>query len=351
MAEKIYEYTILDTNESISNQTKVVQYRYAAEMFSLSVFPVLLVLGVIGNSQAFLVLQSKHYRCTVTGFLLSVLAVMDTTALLTGLLRRWIGYLTNLQYDVRLHSNAACAIHVFMTYLSCTASSWTLVVFTVERTIVVYRPLQARYLCSLKSVVRAWAVTMAVLVLFYSQFLWMHRLRTDIRANVWDYGCGFTDTYKAYYNNVFVNVDGALSSVIPWLCIAVCNGMIIFKLSRSNTTTLASTSTSQQQQQQQRQQRGITVTLLVVSIVFLVCDGPACVYYTIKHTFLIDSMEEKAWHDLITTCVNGVFYLSNATDFLLYCLSSRRFRAAFSAIICGVSEKDLTDSGTGSALF
>ncbi len=321
--------------------TTAAQYRYVAAMFSLSVFPVLLVLGVIGNSLAFLVLQSKHYRCTVTGFLLSVLAVMDTTALLTGLLRRWIGYLTHLRYDVRLHSNAACAIHVFITYLSTAASAWTLVVFTVERTIAVYRPLKAASLCSLKTVAIVWAVTVAALALFYSQFLVTQRLRPQPEENVWDKGCDFAEPYKAYVPT-FTKIEGAVSTVIPWLCIAVCNGMIIFKLSRSGDSVLGSSAS-----QQQQQQRGITVTLLLVSVVFLVCDGPLCVYYALEHKFPRDTPEQDALQDLITTCVNGLYYVTNASDFLLYCLSSRRFRAAFTHVICGVSGSNLSDPGTG----
>ncbi len=293
----------------------IVLYTRSARAVACYGLPILLFAGVTGNVLSFIVLQSKHYRGTVPGFLLSALAVLDTLALLCGLLRRWIACLTAWKHDVRLASNAACRIHVFMTYVAMSSAVWTLVLFTIERTLVVYLPLRAKELCSLRRVVAAWICVMLLLLGFYSQMIPMHGLSAVSQP---DQGCIFTSHYRNY-EVTFDLLHSVLSLAIPWLTIAVCNLLIVVRLSARPEVSECSQGS-----------QGTTVVLLAVSVVFLVCAGPFAVLYPIRNLPLADD----ATIDLALAGVNTAYYITHASNFVLYSVTSGRFRKAFLLVLC-----------------
>ena len=307
----------------------IVLYTRSARAVACYGLPILLFAGVTGNVLSFIVLQSKHYRGTVPGFLLSALAVLDTLALLCGLLRRWIACLTAWKHDVRLASNAACRIHVFMTYVAMSSAVWTLVLFTIERTLVVYLPLRAKELCSLRRVVAAWICVMLLLLGFYSQMIPMHGVISGGGA---DRGCMFLDYYSEYWV-IFDSLHAVLSQLLPWLTLAVCNLLIIVRLSRP--LPLAATSSGPQ--------RGTTMVLVAISLTFLVFAGPMAVYYSLRHhVFEEESLLEQATRGLIVACVNAAYYVTHASNFVLYSVTSSRFRGEFVRCLCRCHHKPTT---------
>ncbi len=108
------------------------------------VAPVLIFVGVGGNMLSLAVLQSKYFRRAPSSFVLSILALVDSGVLLTGLFRHWIRGITSGRLDIRWINLFTCKTHYFFTYFTRQLSSWTLVLVTVERLMSVVIPLKAR---------------------------------------------------------------------------------------------------------------------------------------------------------------------------------------------------------------
>ena len=57
--------------------------------FQIYVYPVVFVIGIIGNGLSLVVMTRKSLRGQVTSFYLALLAVFDTLALMSGMVPNW----------------------------------------------------------------------------------------------------------------------------------------------------------------------------------------------------------------------------------------------------------------------
>ncbi|ELT87213.1 hypothetical protein CAPTEDRAFT_106191, partial [Capitella teleta] len=130
--------------------------------------PILIIAGTLGNFMSFLIMRSKEFRNTPSSFIYSVLAITDTAVLYTGLLRYWLVEVWD--YDPRLDSDAACKIHLFVTYLIGHLSACYLMLLTIERVISVFFPMHCKTLCSKKRMVIAVVIATLVETAFNSIF-------------------------------------------------------------------------------------------------------------------------------------------------------------------------------------
>ncbi len=321
------------TTEATEEDTMLQYYSNIAHHFAIVVFPLVFFVGVIGNVLSFIVLQSRYYRGTGTGFLLSALAVLDTLNLLTGLLRRWIGYITDWQYDVRHLNQIACQIHVYLTYLGHSASPWTLILFTVERMLAVYVPFRFRQLCSLKRVCVVWCVVMVCLCVFYSQVFVIVSLASSEDLESDTDRCEILPRYSGErYEDTLDWIDSVIAFFIPWITMAVGNCLIVYRLRRGSSKRLSVVANCKVRPR--KQQRAVTAMLLSVNVLFLLSTGPVFLYFSIDAFLPSNTPTQRARLLLVTVTLLTLYYLNSSLNFLLYCLSARRFREAMASVLC-----------------
>ena len=92
------------SNDSYIDYEEYEYYYNINTKLEIYVYGVLLFGGLFGNILSFIVLQTKTYRKTPTGFLLSALAVWDSLSLLIGLLDKWIS-MKCLSYIIDMHAD------------------------------------------------------------------------------------------------------------------------------------------------------------------------------------------------------------------------------------------------------
>ena len=102
--------------------------------------PIIITVGVIGNSLAVLVLSRKKVRKNATVVFLISLAFSDTSVLLSLLLENWLRVALNIRLlDL---SAAGCKIHQYFVHFAGHMAAWILVLVSVERLIAVYFPMR-----------------------------------------------------------------------------------------------------------------------------------------------------------------------------------------------------------------
>ena len=83
----------------------------------------------------------------------------------------------------------------------------------------------------------------------------------------------------------------------------------------------------------------ITVMLLAVSFTFLLLTSPVVIVLLYEGYYLLPSSNvEKARSHLVHAVVDNLMYTNHAINFLLYCLSGRRFRRELGKLLsrCGI---------------
>ncbi len=299
---------------------------------------IILAVGVFGNCVSFIVLQTSYYRPHPTGLLLSILAVCDTLSLVTGLVRKWILELTENGYDVRSDSVVGCKLHAFLTYYSQTLGSWTIVVFTLDRTISVLLPLKSKQYFTYRRVLATWLLGAVVLASFYSQVFFIFSMATHVVAqdngeNDTYHVCNFLPYYfDINYNKVFYWVDLSLFSTLPFVAIASCNGVIIASLVKMRRAQQVIRATPGGGDKNKR--RGTIILLMVVSLVFVLTTLPYALHFATYSYIPRSTAYAKAVDAIISVLVYLLYFSNNAINFLLYCVCAERFRIALKTSVC-----------------
>ena len=290
----------------------------------LYIFPVVLVFGWINNTIAVVVLLSKTYRKTSTGFLMIALAVADFGVVSTGLLRQWIIALT--RYDIRMASTSSCRVHNFLTYLTVSVSSWSLAIIAIERTICVCNPLRCKEIASRRRIYIAWVVCFLLIFGVQSNFLWTYDIYYTSYCMM---DCTATAEYDSFHNGgVYEWLDLVISSLGPFGVILPCNVIIITKILKSRARRQAMSSV--------KNSKGIsstTIMLTVTSVLFFILTAPMA-FFLLVMSYLGSTLTDFADIDFMYTIFYILFNLNSSINFLLYCASGTKFRRTLRAMCC-----------------
>ncbi|KAL8581216.1 hypothetical protein ACOMHN_038316 [Nucella lapillus] len=142
---------------------------------------------------------------------------------------------------------------------------------------------------------------------------------------------------------------------MPFTFLTVSNSVLIWKLITSTRQAHQRIAAVPNKQLLKRSQANssVTLTVLVVSLTFLVLTLPCALYFLMYHFKDRTSLtpEEAADLYLFQTLSFLLVDTNNAVNFYLYCLSGRRFRAEFKRIIgCGkvkTMQGNLNESAPG----
>ncbi|KAK7482939.1 hypothetical protein BaRGS_00025839, partial [Batillaria attramentaria] len=229
--------------------------------------PVLLVLGGFGNVATIFVLRRINWGQSTQHVFLTALAVVDLLLLYTGLLDEWIRYALGL--EIRTLHLAICKIHPWLVYALSNASAWLLTAVTVQRAMSVVWPHRMNNLCTTK------ISTVTVLVIL----LTTHALQSPYLfiLHISEKRCV---TYQVFHDLdlIWTWMDLFTSSLLPSLILLFCNVILASTLSRSTRNASKLGGDTANFDGRKRMARYMTITVLCLSITFLLLTLPVCVF-------------------------------------------------------------------------
>ena len=190
---------------------------------TLVAVPVIVGVGLCGNTLSFLIFIGHRLRYLSSSVYLAFLNLVDNVFLIV-LLLVWFD---NVRVPV-IHQHGICQGFVYLSYITAFLSVWTVVAFTVERFIVVYRPLAKSKWCSSHKARRVALGLVIFAFLFYSFALWTSKLVIfKIPKNTTI--CYFD--YR-YFNllKIMNIIDTVITLIIPSTIIIVLNIAIAIKI-------------------------------------------------------------------------------------------------------------------------
>ena len=289
----------------------------------------LIVVGIIDNSLTFVVFWKGNFKSS-TSFLFLSLALIDSALLLTAFpvytLMNFAVYTGWLQGVLSV--NPYMYVYVYHTALMAkTATIWVTVLITINRYIIVCLPLRASQWCTLSKVKIQLAIVLVAAVLYnIPKFVERHVVYYTVQTSnngtstsadwTWTRFGGNRSFYRAY-DSLFLLI---FLLVPPILILTVLTIRLIkaMKAHRRMQTEMQSRS--------QPDDGNVTFALVIVVIVFIVCQVPTFVGYALMEVLGSD----------VISCGGIVYYLghmttvlltlNSAVNFFIYIFANKRFR-------------------------
>ncbi|KAL2081946.1 hypothetical protein ACEWY4_021764 [Coilia grayii] len=276
---------------------------------------------------------------------LSCLAIVDTFYLVWVILLDLC--LTFLQLQPFWHSQPWCGMLGVLQYGALYSSSWIVVVFTIERYLVLSVTAAKQRFTRSRTTVLTCVSIVAASHLVSVPMGWINDVTvvnlTLGERNVTLPRCRYR---QATYSTVLVWVTTFLSGGIPIVLVAIYNSLIAYHLCRSSRLFT---------KEERRTIRGCngtrgvvrrTIILLgTVSAAFVALSLPRFVTYCILRTEYNDKDFDRNDYSMpinvISDLANMLQNLNSTTNFLLYCMVSRRFRQELlCTLTCGAKAQE-----------
>ena len=316
----------------------------AAVWINKVVLVVILVLGFFGNTMT-LVLQRRMGRGGGSGMsvFISSLAVSDSAMLLVLGMSM---YFYNFEIFVMDYHDVLCKVIYWLMYVFASTSSWILVAMTVQRAASILWP----HRINREWTARKAKITVLVIVVMFmivnSHILYGRRLQSLSSGQT---VCLFvSEEYEHFFDHVWPVVDIVLSSLVPFVLLISANVVLVKRVRQAMKEakqTLAAGSTDQVKVRQQKTSR-MTLTLVCVSVAFLVLTSPICVLSIVRRTWnpaIASDVNDAADSYFSEAAANTLWLANNAINFYIYVMTGSRYRAAMASVCgCDVANRQVT---------
>ena len=308
----------------------------AGEIITGILIPIICAFGIAGIIVAVIVLSRKN-MCTSTNCYLMALSVTDLLFLLvfsTILADNRFTQHTQSHYFYRMYvTYATYFMHIFLM-----ASIWLTVMLAVERYIAICRPFMATKLCT---VVKARLIVLLIYIcatICRLPNFWENNIVSSKDGDNTVYYMEPRDlAFNYHYNTIYPwLVDGVLSSIIPFILLLALNARLIWEVRKSTKylqrIMMISTDTGNTGAGSlaAREELQITVMLIIVVIVFFVCQAPYVIYTAVSSLNMIVSRGFLLFRYVTML----LLALKSAINFLLYCWFSEKFRVTLKHLFC-----------------
>ncbi|VDK23951.1 unnamed protein product [Taenia asiatica] len=300
--------------------------------------PIVAVVGLVGNIIVITLLNatSKETACILYLRCLAVFDCISITAFLCSfyplmvlkvhLMTRYGSAFNAI--DIYFSKPGVCQVTEFVAFTSRTLSTWTVVLFTIERLIVVVWPLHAIKCFTLRRT--QFHILLSILISLLINMPWFFALETvQDPCGTGEFVCRPNEVLNL--NRIF---EVLFLSVLPATIICSCNAVILHKIRNhrrpgteggqmgcvgghpGSCPSVARSST--------------TVQLLVVSFCFVVLTLPSAVINVVQ-TFnhFLHTWKESSGSLADTYYIAWFLFMINlSSNFFVYCLVRRTFRKA-----------------------
>ncbi|XP_076080037.1 cysteinyl leukotriene receptor 2-like [Mytilus galloprovincialis] len=330
-------FNILSNNTNASScltlYSSSPEYRdvyHAGRYFYAYFTPIIIVVGILGNTLSLNVFLSRNLRSLSSSTYLAALSVSDlfilTFYVTVEWLRRGLTFLfpgSNVRF---LDVNGMCEFQLYISYVSRFMSSWLLVAFTVERYIGICFPLLRRNLCtttSTRKIVSGIFLFSAIIVIYKPILSGIYK---SDAGNLYCTG----SPKHGFISFVFDSIFALLISFVPFVIIMVINILIIKKLLRQKR----SKNCKRVMTEESTIRLEFTIILLALSICFIIFNIPYLVlwcrnFLTSKYVTTLNASTSDVnlsyWQGLLYF-VRTIFYINYCINFFLYLITGAYFR-------------------------
>ncbi|XP_076439136.1 uncharacterized protein LOC143278009 [Babylonia areolata] len=314
-----------------------------------------------------IIMQRMASEASTINIYFTATAIMDTMYLLSLGLPEWM--YCQFGYGLISKHDLLFKVHAWL-YTGCsTIGCWCLVCMTVHRAVSVVWPHRVSSLCTRRTVLLALTTIGATIAILYAHHILFFFDKIPVYNRSVHYCGKASEDYVYFFENFFIYVDMLVYCALPFVFLAVSNSVLVWKLNASvrRAGKQLTQGNSEKAQARERAANSVTLTVIVVSIAFLVLTLPLTANAILNESAMNDLRElgvkslalkevplsgnvvangssgdgssEVSGSDLARVnfahSVCSLLSLTNSSvNFYLYCLTGRRFRKEFIKVIC-----------------
>ncbi|KAK7481120.1 hypothetical protein BaRGS_00027660 [Batillaria attramentaria] len=275
--------------------------------------PIVLLVGTVGNIMIILVLRKMVSEASAFPLLFMALAVTDLVLLWVVTFPRWIAE----QHKVWIidMSDAACKVMAWLEYSFVSLSAWLLAAMTAQRAMNIVFPLKMKKLKPrLLALVTIGCLAGASLV--FNSFT-LHGMTTEDPES--EGSCWWNFEFEANVRPKLDWLEIVLNSFLPSVVMVVCNGLMIHAVMKSARKARERRSTAKPGMVSR-----VTVTLIVVSLAFIVLTFPYYVMQMIQQRN--PELDFSGPYFFFFNIAGLMWTINSAINFFLYVITGARFR-------------------------
>lgn len=291
--------------------------QFAAETWIVLIcVPIFITFGVTGNIFSILVMCRKAFRTNSTSVFVITLAVCDIVYLFSNsLVNHWIEAVCCI--NIQKLSNASCKACKYLIYATKFIGAWILVSVAAERYIVVVYPFKSKTVCTLTRT-KYYVSCLTTFVLLLHIYIPVVMTNTPSNSPY----CEIDENISHSVQVTLHILDLVFYSFVPSILIIILNAGLCFKLNQRRKAVPALVSFSKALVQEDSLR--LNLTLIMISITFLVCTLPFAILMVFNSVHRdIDTGSSR----IAYSSLNSLNLLNSAVNFLLYCVSGPKFRA------------------------
>ena len=233
-----------------------------------------------------------------------------------------------------------CKLCVWSLNSCVVFSTWLLVVFTLHRAASVVWSHRVNDLCTRQKTLAVIPGTFLVCLLHSHVPSGLNLVSTETCRFC---SMGF-ESYKTFIDDVWVEFDMFFFSLLPFAFLVLSNGVLVFTLARSVKAARETLTTGQQIDDRQVKASATTVTVIAVSVAFVVLKLPLDVKNILFSLYTSDFTSSRklqyiAVQYFFDSLAYVLTYCNYSINFYVYCLTGTRFRREFKDIVCCLRKK------------
>ncbi|CAH1799914.1 unnamed protein product [Owenia fusiformis] len=299
--------------------------------FDLIIYTILIgiisVIGLTGNTLSIIVLEKERNKST-TSLLLQSLAVSDNSLLILSLLAFTIPqaylYTGNVETWKRI-------MYILERYIAPLlqmphiASVGLTVVVTINRYIALCRPLTSmRWETHFRVRLQITAVVLFSILYNVPRFFDFYVIGYESNNKTMPLILGYDKTYNIAYRTISYIL---VMYTVPLLTLAILNTKLIIELKKAAKERVRISTCSRSMRRNEQvagHQHDVTLILIVVVIVFIVCQTPCFVNQFLW--LFRDPPRCGEVHYYYTRTSDMLAILNSSVNFFVYCLFGKKFR-------------------------
>ncbi len=248
-----------------------------------------------------------------TSVYLTALAAADLGVMYFELFRVWFEVVDLVDPEVYFTS-VYCGLANFSTGVTRDFSNWLIAFLTLERVVMVAAPYKAKDVCTVKN---AKAATTILFILVCSpQLHWI--VFSKPKKDGW-WVC-WEDETSAIASILAAVVEFVVGYIVV-IVVFILNMILIILLYKSNYIPIETVRTTRVRVARGRR---LTRTLLLIAVMFLVCETPRIIV-----SFICRFMERTNQRRIILNISFVISGINHGSNFFVYILASPRFRLLF----------------------
>ena len=309
------------------NITKNVNTFHAPEDNSLSLYAaitvglskwaslILVILGLFCNGFIVFLVGRPKLRGLAMSIYFACLAITDSGYLIAYFFKYPLKHLSG--YDINTAHRGSCAVLRYLTFASYTASSFIVLVISIERSLIVLRPLKAATYSNVrKSKITMLAVLSMIAIVGVYNFI-----ISDLTMTRKGLICNVQRRYKKYNELLRFPLISMVSAYIPLAILIICNCLMTWKLAvaRRKRALMTSNKTNKSEMR-------LTLTAVTLCTTFCVLSVPTQIIL-VWATYAGWKIHPTPLTTLLNSCAPFLGAMRACVNFFIYICTSSIFRA------------------------